>query len=45
MQLKSISGGDLEQEEKLRWMSKYDFNFHILFLRKRQQELEANNKE
>lgn len=40
MQLKTISNGNLEEEERLRRLSWWDFNFHILYLKRRNDELE-----
>jgi hypothetical protein len=36
-----IANYDLDQEEKLRRMMWYDYNFHILSLKKRQEAMEA----
>lgn len=37
MNLKTVADGRLTEEERFRRMSWYDFNFHIDWMRKRQQ--------
>jgi hypothetical protein len=39
-QIKTISDGKVDQEEKIRRMPWYDFNFHILWLKKRQEDMD-----
>lgn len=39
--MKMIADYDLDKEEKLRRMSYYNFNFHILALKKRQETIES----
>lgn len=43
LQLKKISDYNIDQEEKLRCMSWYDYNFHILALKKRQDAIESQS--
>jgi hypothetical protein len=38
LQVKTMANGDLQEEERLRRMSWYNFNFHILWLKKRQDD-------
>lgn len=38
MNLKTVADGNLSEEEKFRRMSWYDFNFHIDWMRRRQQD-------
>ncbi len=40
IELKKVADYNLEQEEILRRMSWFDFNFHILALKKRRDEME-----
>jgi len=37
MNLKTVANGNLQEEEKFMRMSWYNFNFHIDWMRKRQQ--------
>jgi len=42
IQLKMISDYNIDQEEKIRKMSWYDFNFHILSLKRRNDSMEQD---
>ena len=41
LQLKAVSEFNLHEEEKLRRISWFDYNFHILALKKRQEEIDS----
>lgn len=42
MQFKQVADFDLEEEERLRKMSWFDYNFHILALKKHQDDQKSN---
>jgi hypothetical protein len=42
LQLKTISSYNLDEEDRLRWMSWFDFNFHILALKRRNDAIEQD---
>lgn len=38
-----VSNYDISVEEKMRWISWYDFNFHVLALKKRNDAMERDD--
>lgn len=44
MNLKTVADGNLLEEERFRRMSWYDFNFHIDWLKKRNEAAENTDK-